>query len=120
MINRKKKSEKQIRIDISEEELLKRIEQIEAMSMDSELQEFVVEALWALLKLDKLMGMKETTLARLRKIFNKKSEKHLKEKIPSPTENPSEKKEKREGSNQGKNGKEDYPGAKKNFIPMTL
>ena len=61
------------------------------------------------------MGMKETTLARLRKIFNKKSEKHIKEKIPSPTENPSEKKEKREGSNEGKNGRADYPGAKKEF-----
>jgi len=104
---------KDIRIEISEEEINKRIDQIELLDIEDDLRNFMLDALYALVKLDQIMGMKETTLARLRKIFNKKSEKR-----PAPSEDQLPNGEKpKQGKNQGRNGKEDYPGAEKKWHP---
>ena len=116
--------DKNIRIEISEEEINNRIDQIESLQeIDNELKTFMVDALHALVRLDQIIGMKETTLARLRKIFNKKSEK-----LP-PTNNPSTgtdastwsaPNQASKGKNQGKNGKEDYSGAQQEFHPHEI
>lgn len=105
---KKLKKNRDIRIEISEQEINKRIDQIEALDIDDDLRTFLLDALYALVRLDEIMGMKETTLARLRKIFNKSSEKRLPEELTSP-KNP------KQGKNQGRNGKEDYPGAEKKW-----
>ena len=69
MVNRVKR---ELRIDITEDEINKRIDQIEALDIDNDLRAFMLEAMDALISLDKIVGMKETTILRLRKIFNKK------------------------------------------------
>jgi transposase len=100
----KKFKNREINIDITETEINRRMDQIEAANIDEELRSFLLDALYALVRLDEIVGMKETTLARLRKIFNKKQERQDKE------ENLQDEKPKK-GKNQGKNGKDDYPGA---------
>ena len=69
---------KDIKFAITEEEVLKRINQIEALDCDEELRSFLVDALRAIVRLDEIVGMKNTTIARLRKIFGKKTEKRKK------------------------------------------
>lgn len=100
---------KNIIINLSEEEINRRIDQIESLSCDDDLRQFLIDALRALVELDRIMGLKETTLARLRKIFNKKSEKQSPEGKPPKPKNPPKKRDK------GKNGKDDYPNAAKCF-----
>lgn len=108
---RKKKSKKykDIRIEITESEVNRRIDQIEALDCDSELREFLINTLQALVGLDKLLGMKETTLARLRKIFNKQTEKIQ----PNQSDNDPDAAKSRGGrkAGQGNNSSEAYPYA---------
>ena len=103
MVNRIKK---EIRIDITEEEINKRIDQIESLDIDPELQKFMLEAMDALISLDRIVGMKETTILRLRKIFNKKMEK-----TPKAASNDKDDKPHPRGNNKGKNGQKSYPNA---------
>lgn len=65
---------KSIRIELTEEEVLRRLDEIENANISQDLREFMIGALKALIRLDELIGMKETTIARLRKIFGKKTE----------------------------------------------
>jgi transposase len=101
---------KQIRIELSEEEINKRLDQIESLAIDDELRQFLISAIEALLILDRLVGMKETTIMRLRKIFNKKSEKTPKPESANEGEKPHPR-----GNNKGKNGKKNYPTATRVF-----
>ncbi|MFA6119706.1 MAG: IS66 family transposase [Parachlamydiales bacterium] len=96
-----------IHIELTEEQINKRLDQIESLDIEDELREFLISAIEALLILDKLVGMKETTIMRLRKIFNKKSEK-----TPSKAIDPCEgDKPHPRGNNKGKNGQKNYPTA---------
>jgi transposase len=100
---------KDVKIEITEDEINKRIDQIESANIDDDLRAFMLEALQALVILDKIVGMKETTIARLRKIFNKKIEKFPAPGEPSPRPNTPHPR----GNNKGKNGQNDYPHAQK-------
>lgn len=103
MVNRVKR---ELRIDITEDEINKRIDQIEALDIDNDLRAFMLEAMDALISLDRIVGMKETTILRLRKIFNKKMEKDPKEAKVTDPNAPHPR-----GNNNGKNGQKDYPTA---------
>jgi len=109
----KTKSAKNIRIEISEEEILKRIQQIEQFDIDDDFRQFLIQALEALICLDKIIGMKETTILKLRKIFNKQTERRN----PSSDENKppdttGDAPVHPRGNNNGKNGADSYEGAK--------
>jgi len=54
---RNTKSNKNIRIEISEEEILKRIAQIEELDIEDDFRQFLIQALEALVRLDKIVGM---------------------------------------------------------------
>ena len=107
MVNRVKR---ELRIDITEDEINRRIDQIEALDIDNDLRVFMLEAMDALISLDKIVGMKETTILRLRKIFNKKIEK-----APAQTKSDDPNSPHHRGNNNGKNGKKDYPTAPRVF-----
>jgi hypothetical protein len=112
MVTRDKQN---IAINISEDDLVKRMEQIESANIDEELRKFLLDALYALVRLDELVGMKETTILRLRKIFNKKTEKSARE---STSKNASsEDKPHPRGNNNGRNGQTEYPHAERVFHP---
>ncbi len=102
-------SNKKINIEITEEELNKRLEQLESSDIDDDLRQFLKDALWAIVELDKIIGMKNTTIARLRKIFGKKTEKKIRDGIGKGGNGSSGGR----GKNQGNNGKDDYPAAQK-------
>lgn len=101
---------KHIKINISEDEINKRIDEIEHANITEELRDFMIDALRALVRLDEIVGLKGTTIARLRKIFNKKSERNIPEIKPTggkggkpgPGGHP---------KGTGKNGKDQYPQA---------
>ena len=103
-----KRGKREIKIQITEDEINKRIDQIEALSCDQDLRQFLIDALELLIELDRLVGMKETTILRLRKIFDKKNEKSPREETVSDPNAPHPR-----GNNKGKNGKENYPNAQK-------
>ena len=114
--------QKKIKIEISEEEILKRISQIENLDIDDEFRDFLISALEALVCLDKMLEMKETTIFRLRRIFNKKKElfeKNKNEGANSDTTDLQESDKKDEnpraprGNNKGKNGANKFKGAQK-------
>ena len=98
---------KDLKIDITEEEINRRIDQIESLDIDADLRAFMLEAMDALISIDRIVGMKETTILRLRKIFNKKMEK----KVTSKTDSGSADKPHPRGNNKGKNGQKAYPSA---------
>ncbi len=100
-------NKKKINITITEEELNKRLDQIESLDCDDDLRQFLKDALWAIVELDKIIGMKNTTIARLRKIFGKKTEKRG----SSSSNNGESGSSGGRGQGQGNNGKEDYPAA---------
>ncbi len=102
-------SKKNIKIEFTEEELNKRLEQIESSDIDDDLRQFLKDALWAIVELDKIIGMKNTTIARLRKIFGKKTEKR----DTSNSGTGGGGSTGGRGQGQGNNGKEDYPAAQK-------
>jgi hypothetical protein len=100
-----------IQINITEEEVLKRIEQIESLDIDDDLRKFMTDALKALVSLDIIIGMKNTTIARLRRIFDKKIEKS----DDGDSNNDDDLKEGNRhhprGNNRGRNGRKQYPNA---------
>jgi len=100
-------NKKNIKIELTEQEINKRIDQIEKLDCDDDLRNFLIDALRALIRLDEIIGMKNTTIARLRKIFGKKSEKMPKKDNGEPQ------KPKGRQSGQGNNGKQEYPNAPK-------
>lgn len=103
-----KRGKREIKIQITEDEINKRIDQIEALSCDQDLRQFLIDALELLIELDRLVGLKETTILRLRKIFDKKNEKSPKEENQSDPNAPHPR-----GNNKGKNGQESYPTAQR-------
>ncbi|MBC7429685.1 MAG: hypothetical protein H7336_13800 [Bacteriovorax sp.] len=105
-----KRVKRELRIDITEDEINKRIDQIEALDIDNDLRAFMLEAMDALISLDRIVGMKETTILRLRKIFNKKMEKSPPQTKVDDPHSPHPR-----GNNNGKNGKKDYPTAPRIF-----
>ena len=107
MVTESNKGPQNIRIEISEEEILRRIDQIENLEIEDDLRNFLIQALKALVSLDHIMGMKDTTIRRLRKIFGKKIEKKEK---PSQNNKNQEGKPPR-GNNNGRNGQKSYPQA---------
>jgi transposase len=107
MVTRVKKD---LKIDITEEEINRRIDQIEALDIDADLRTFMLEAMDALISIDRIVGMKETTILRLRKIFNKKMEKRPVDKTAG-SEDPN--KPHPRGNNKGKNGQKAYPNAQR-------
>lgn len=98
-----------LNIDITEEEINRRIDQIEALDIDADLRQFMLEAMDALISIDRIVGMKETTILRLRKIFNKKMEKRPA--VNTGADNPD--KPHPRGNNKGKNGQKAYPNAQR-------
>ena len=100
-----------MRIEITEDEINRRMDQIEQLDCDSELRDFLVSALRALIRFDKLLGMKETTLARLRKVFNKQSEKTQPEGKSGNQSGDPKKKPGGRRPGQGNNTIESYPYA---------
>jgi hypothetical protein len=53
-----KRTHRELRIDITEEEINRRIDQIEALDFDNDLRAFMLEAMDALITIDKIVGMK--------------------------------------------------------------
>jgi len=119
-----KKMQKKIKIDISEAEILKRISDIENLSIDDEFRDFLISALEALVCLDKMLELKETTILKLRKIFNKKTELFQKDKISNKNSNESGSKDTADkpshprGNNKGRNGAKKFKGAKTIHHPL--
>ena len=100
-----KKSE--IKFEINEEQIEILIEEIENSNLSEESRERLISVLEAMVRLDQLVGMKDATIAKLRKIFGKKAERnHHHEK---PVSDKKEAKGKTGGS--GRNGSKDYLGA---------
>ncbi len=97
-----------IKIEITEDEINRRIDQIEALAIEDDLRDFLINTLRALVELDRLIGLKQTTIWRLRKMFNKQTERSSPQR-PSSDGGGDGKKPKK--GNGGRNGKEDYPGA---------
>jgi transposase len=108
-----KKDKKKISIEISEVEINRRIDQIEAANIDEELRQFMIDALMALVRLDEIIGMQDTTILRLRKIFNKKTEKQIRAEEAQAQEDISSDVDKKHprGNNKGRNGQKEYPNA---------
>lgn len=69
------KGKKKIHIEISEQEVNQLVDEIESSNLSDGSREKLVNALRALIELDRLVGLKSATIARLRKIFGKQSEK---------------------------------------------
>ena len=66
---------KKISLQISLEQIEHKLDLIFDSNLDAETKEFIKEALRSLVKLDQLVGANALTIARLRKIFDKQSEK---------------------------------------------
>jgi hypothetical protein len=105
----------EIKIDITDNEINRRLDQLESANVPDDLKEYLVNALRALVELDRIVGLKETTIARLRKIFGKKSERHISS--PSgPPPNPQPPKPRPPGH--GRNSKDDYLDIPSEFHPV--
>jgi hypothetical protein len=107
---------KKISFQISLEDIEKKLDLIFDSNLDDETKEFIKEALRSLVKLDQLVGANELTIARLRKIFDKKSEKLPRktgsEQVPKSTDGKSGKSGKKgRRPGQGNFNKKDYPNA---------
>lgn len=101
--------DKKISLEISLEEIEQRLDVIFDSNLDDQTKDFLKEALRALVKFDQLVGAKETTIARLRSLFAKKTEKHqTTNKIPKT---PKKKGGRKQG--QGNNQIKDYENAEK-------
>ncbi|MBF0209220.1 MAG: hypothetical protein HQK53_20370, partial [Oligoflexia bacterium] len=72
-INQKKV--KEFLLKLSDEEVNRRIDQLEKVDMDTELREYFISTLKVLCEVDNMLGLKNATIARLRRFFNKESEK---------------------------------------------
>jgi ssDNA-binding Zn-finger/Zn-ribbon topoisomerase 1 len=107
---------KKISMQISLVEIEKTLDLIFASNLDDVTKEFLKESLRALVKLDQLVGANKVTIARLRKIFDKQSEKNKSSNtLPVP---PKPKNHKGRVKGQGNFAKDDYANAdkKKHFL----
>lgn len=96
---------KNIKIEITEKEINQRIDEIEKADISEDLCDFLIKTLRALVELDRLVGLKSATIARLRKVFGKQTEKQNKK-------DPKDKKEaKGTTGGSGRHGKDKYPDA---------
>ncbi len=98
-----------IRFEVSEQEINRLIDEIESSNLSEESQAKVIAALSSLVRLSHLLDLKQTTIARLRKVFNKHSEKFKQTQATFPAE------PKAPGTNQGRKSKDDYPTAEEVF-----
>ena len=65
---------KEIKLEITEEKINQLIDEIENSNLSEESRDVLITTLKAVVRLDQLVGMKDATIAKLRKIFGKKSE----------------------------------------------
>lgn len=65
-----------IKVDLNEEKIEKLIDAIENSNLNEEHREQLICVLKAMIRLDQLVGMKDATIAKLRKIFGKESERN--------------------------------------------
>ncbi len=99
-------SGKKIHLEISEAEINRIIDEIESSNLADKTREKLIALLETIVRLDEIIGMKETTIARLRKIFGKKSEK-----LPVPIGESEPKNSGSKPGNGGRHGEADYPVA---------
>ncbi len=106
-MSRKKNTFDKIEIEISDQEINRRLDEIEAANISEDLRNYLINVLKVLVELDRLVGLQQTTIARLRKVFGKKSEKRILEgnKGQNPKD-PNGSKDKSKGH--GRNGHDDY------------
>lgn len=76
--SQKSTAKEKIRLELSPDRVDELVSKLESSNLSSKDAETIKNALWALLELDLLIGLRETTIARLRKIFGKKLEKRQK------------------------------------------
>lgn len=119
----KNKKIKEFILNLSDDEVNNRIDQLEKIDMDVELRKYFVSSLLALCEVDNILGLKNATIARLRKFFHKESEKRKYDDDKKgdesknstgdspPPSAPKPKSNNRKGSNHGPNGQKDYPNA---------
>ena len=70
------KTRDDIKVDLNEEKIEKLIDAIESSNLNDEYREQLISVLKAMVRLDQLVGMKDATIAKLRKIFGKESERN--------------------------------------------
>ncbi|MBK9038320.1 MAG: hypothetical protein IPL83_04025 [Bdellovibrionales bacterium] len=97
------KAKKKIHIEMTDEKLHRLIDEIESSNLTEETRQELINSLRALIELDRLVGLKSATIARLRKIFGKQSEK-VQQKRPS-----GEKACSWEHRSSGRHGHDHYP-----------
>jgi DNA-directed RNA polymerase subunit RPC12/RpoP len=108
---------KKIKIELNDEEIARRLDQIEKLPCDDELRNFLISILEAVIRLDEIIGMKKTTIARLRKIFGKKSERTVAKKKKDGSKKPHGR-----SKGQGNNSSNEYKNAKQisHFLDESL
>lgn len=103
--------DKKINLNISLEEIERKLDIIFESNLDEETKEFMKESLRSLVKLDQIVGVNSVTIARLKKIFGKTSEKIIKEKVKKEADEKEKKEKGGREKGQGNNTAEDYPSA---------
>jgi transposase len=99
------KGKKKIHIEMTDEKLHQLIDEIENSNLTEETRQELINSLRALIELDRLVGLKSATIARLRKIFGKQSEK-------TQPKDPQEKKPAHgHTGGSGRHGQDHYPSA---------
>lgn len=114
---KKKEKKQKIEINITDEEVNRRLDQLGSTAMSDDLRAYIVNALLVLVELDRIVGLQKTTIARLRKIFGKKSEKQTggagarggEGKLPG---------EKPKAPGHGRNGHKDYGDLAVEYHPV--
>ena len=105
-------AKKIINIQITEEEINSLIDEVEGSNITEQSREKIINFLKAMVELNRLVGLKSSTIARLRKVFGKQSEKQF----------PRDPKEKKEAKGitggSGRHGKEKYPEAEEITHPL--
>jgi len=113
-VKTKIKSEKleKIFIDINDEEINHRLDQIESANIPEDLRDYLIRALKVLIELDRIVGLQKTTILRLRKIFGKKTER-------SPENKTNKEKTNNKSKGHGKNGHDQYQNIPEEYFPVT-
>jgi transposase len=99
-----------LRIEITEEEINQLIDEIESSNLSEESRDKLITTLETLVCINDLLDLKETTIARLRAVFNKKSEKAKAKPGSATASSPPG-----TGTNNGRNGQDQYPTAESVF-----
>ena len=102
---------KKIKIEITEKEIVALIDEIEDSNINEHSREKIIDFLKVIVELDRLVGLKSATIARLRKVFGKQTEKQN-------SKDPKKKKEaKGNTGGSGRHGQEKYPDAEEIIHP---